>query len=339
MLNLQRGGPGVSGLPPAGAAPEGLACFLARRRGEIDEALRENLPTSSLASARRLNGAVEYAVFPGGKRLRPALALLASDLVGAPPSLSRRVACAVEYLHSSSLVLDDLPSMDDADMRRNRRALHLVFGEGVAVLASVALLNRSYELLAGAARGRGEAATLVAEAARCVGADGMVGGQAVDLETRAGSAGPDALACRDLKTISLMRLMMTAGALARGAGAEDAEALADFGECFGRAYQICDDILDEEGGAEATGKPAGQDARHARASSLSALGAEGARRLAAELVERGHARLRERFGARREVGLLAEAAFVVLGRAGAGPAALARAVREESLDRLPAARR
>ncbi|HZI18518.1 MAG TPA: polyprenyl synthetase family protein [Pyrinomonadaceae bacterium] len=297
-------------------AAEGLSGYLLRERGAIDDALRACLPTSSLADARRLNEAVEYAVFPGGKRLRPALALLASNLAGAARAQSLRVACAVEFLHSSSLVLDDLPAMDDADMRRSRRALHLVFGEGAAVLASVALLNRAYELLAAAARGRGAAAALVAEAARCVGADGMVGGQAVDLEARAGAAGPDALACRDLKTVALMRLMMTAGALARGAPEEDASALADFGECFGRAYQVCDDLLDEAGGPEATGKPSRQDERHARASAVSTLGGDVARRLASELIERGRSRLAERFGPRAEVGLLSEAAELVLNRAG-----------------------
>lgn len=298
-------------------ATENLSRYLARERREIDGALRASLPTSSLAAARRLNEAVEYAVFPGGKRLRPALALVAADLAGASRAQGLRVACAVEFLHSSSLVLDDLPAMDDADLRRSRRALHLVYGEGVAVLASVALLNRAYELLARSARARGvAAAALVAEAARCVGADGMVGGQAVDLETRAGSADHDALACRDLKTVALMRLMMTAGALARGAPAEDARALADFGESFGRAYQICDDLLDEASDPRATGKPARQDARHGRASAVSTLGREGARRFAAELVRAGRARLHERFGPRREVCLLAEAAEAVLARAG-----------------------
>ena len=298
---------------------ENLTGFVARRRGEIDAALRAGLPLSTLPAARRLNEAVEYAVFPGGKRLRPALALLASDLAGASRAQSLRVACAVEFLHSSSLLLDDLPAMDDADFRRNRRALHLVFGEGVAVLASVALLNRAYALLAEAtAGGNGVAAALLAEATRCVGADGMVGGQIVDLETRAGRADDHALACRDLKTVALMRLMMTAGALASGAGAEDARALADFGECFGRAYQVCDDLLDEDGdGGEPTGKPARQDARHSRATIVSALGVGGARDFAAELVARGVARLHERFGARAEVELLAEAANQVLGRAGA----------------------
>ena len=297
-----------------------LAKFVAGRRGDVDAALRRSLPISSLPGASCLNDALEYAVFPGGKRLRPALALLASDLAGAGRGQGLAVACAVEFLHSSSLILDDLPSMDDASFRRNRRALHLVFGEGVAVLASVALLNQSYALLAEASRARGGGAgdggALVREAARCVGSDGMVGGQVVDLETRAGASDADTLACRDLKTVALMRLMMTAGALACGAHDEDTRALADFGECFGRAYQLCDDVLDEARPSELTGKPARQDARHIRASAVVTLGADGARRFAGQLIARGVARLSEQFGARAEVSLLADAAYHVLDSTG-----------------------
>jgi geranylgeranyl pyrophosphate synthase len=303
---------------------ERLAKFVAGGRGEVEAALRERLPVSSLPGARRLNEAVEYAVFPGGKRLRPALSLLASNLAGAERGQGLAVACAVEFLHSSSLIMDDLPAMDDADLRRNRPALHLVFGEGLALLASVALLNQSYALLAEAARacggGSGAAGALVAEAARCVGADGMVGGQVLDLETRAGAVGAGALACRDLKTVALMRLMMTAGALACGAPAEDARALAHFGECFGRAYQICDDLLDETRPGEVTGKPPRQDARHLRPNAVASFGAEGARRVAARLVCRGVARLSGRFGARHEVGLLADAAHQLLEATGVTPA-------------------
>jgi len=294
-----------------------LSGFVAGERAAIEGALRAALPVSSLAGAHRLNDALDYAVFPGGKRLRPALALLASNLAGATRAQGLRVACAVEFLHSSSLILDDLPAMDDAGMRRNRRSLHLVHGEGVAMLASVALLNGAYALLAEAARDCGQPgamAALIAEAARCVGADGMVGGQVVDLETRAGTAHPDALACRDLKTVALMRLLMTAGALACGAPASDARSLADFGNCFGRAYQICDDLLDDDDDAE-TGKPVRQDARHLRANAAGAFGRDGALRLAEGLVTSGVACLTKQFGARPEVRLLAEAADSVISRA------------------------
>jgi len=223
--------------------------FVGSEREAVESALRRSLPLSTLARAGRLNEALEYAVFPGGKRLRPALSLLASRLGGASRRQALGVACAVEFLHTSSLILDDLPSMDDADVRRKRPALHLVYGEGVALLAAIALLNQSYALLSEAAcddDGRGAGGTLlVRAAARCVGPDGMVGGQVVDLETRASAADEEALASRDLKTVALMRLMMTAGALACGACVEKTRTLAEFGECFGRAYQVCDDVWDE----------------------------------------------------------------------------------------------
>lgn len=300
---------------------EQFSKFVASERTSIETALRSSLPVSTLRGAGRLNEAIVYAVFPGGKRMRPALALLASGLAGASREQGLAVACAVEFLHSSSLILDDLPSMDDAVLRRKRRALHLVYGEGVAVLASVALLNQSYALFAEAARACGgravDGAALVREAAACVGSDGMVGGQVVDLETRAGGADARTLACRDQKTVALMRLLMTAGALACGAGAAETRTLAHFGECVGRAYQICDDILDVTRPSEATGKPAGQDARHGRASAVEGLGAEGARALARRLIARGIARLYECFGARDEVGLLSDAAMCVLDAAGA----------------------
>ncbi|HZB43652.1 MAG TPA: polyprenyl synthetase family protein [Pyrinomonadaceae bacterium] len=305
--------------------------FVASERDPVEAALRRGLPVSTLAGAARLNEALEYAVFPGGKRLRPALALLASRLAGASRAQALGVACAVEFLHTSSLILDDLPSMDDADVRRGRGALHLVYGEGLAVLAAVALLNQSYALLSEA--GCGDGGALLRAAARCVGSDGMVGGQVVDLETRAASADEEALASRDLKTVALMRLMMTAGALACGAGAGETLTLADFGECFGRAYQVCDDVWDEAGAGGVTGKPARQDARHRRANAVTGFGAEGARLFARRLVARGVARLHEQFGPREEVTLLSDAAHYVLDSTGAacGAQGSALPVQEEAV--------
>jgi geranylgeranyl diphosphate synthase type II len=296
---------------------EQLQDFIAEHLQDIEDALRDALPVSSLLNACRLNDALEYAIFPGGKRLRPVLALLASELAGASRTQGLLVACAVEFLHSSSLILDDLPSMDDAHLRRNRRALHLVFGEAMAVLTAVALLNHSYLLLAQAARSNDQTdstATLIDEAAHAIGADGMIGGQVIDLELQDTGRNTDLLASRDLKTVALMRLMMTAGAHACGADEEDLCALALFGECFGRAYQVCDDLLDELGASDVTGKPARQDARHLRPSATATLGTEGARHLAAQLIERGIVRLNERFGDRHEVRLLADAARLATGR-------------------------
>lgn len=313
---------------------EQLTSFVASNRGPVEEALRRRLPFSSLPHAGRLNEALVYSVFPGGKRFRPALALLASQLAGASREQGLAIACAVEFLHSSSLVLDDLPSMDDAALRRKRPALHLVYGEGVALLASVALLNQSYALLAEAARGTDACGTLVREAARAIGSDGMAGGQAVDLLTRSGEADKDALFCRELKTVALMRLMMTAGALACGARAADTRALSDFGECLGRAYQLCDDVSDETRPPELTGKPARQDARHMRVNAVAALGTDAARDLARKLVTRGVARLCKQFGARDEVMLLADAGYFVLGES-AEPRATPARSRASGVGPLP----
>jgi len=222
------------------------------------------------------------------------------------------IACAIEFLHTSSLILDDLPAMDDAQLRRGRPALHLIYGEGLAVLAALALLNQAYALLARAGTGR-----LTAEAARCIGTDGMIGGQAADLDIRASRGNSHALASRQLKTTALARLTISAGAIASGADERDVAALARYGECLGAAYQICDDLLDEFGESATIGKNVGQDARHLRPTFTAQLGAEGARRLALDFLAEGKQALRERFGERQTASLLIEAADLVI--SGVGP--------------------
>jgi len=295
---------------------ERLSDFIAQHREEFEDALEAHLPVSALAGAERFNDALRDALFPGGKRLRPVLALAASQLAGATYEQGIIVGCAVEFLHSSSLILDDLPGMDDADLRRNRRALHLVYGEGIAVLAAVALLNQSYALLTRAAQMSGQAGTteaLLREAARTVGADGMIGGQVIDLEMGAMHADDRVLASRDLKTVALMRLMMVAGARARGADAGTIATLGQFGERFGRIYQICDDLLDELGESALSGKNGGQDARHLRPSAVSILGTTAAQDLAVALIGEGASLLVKKFGeGRSEVGVLVDAAELML---------------------------
>ncbi|HEY0097506.1 MAG TPA: polyprenyl synthetase family protein, partial [Pyrinomonadaceae bacterium] len=244
-------------------------------------------------------------------------ALSAARLAGATHEQGIIVGCAVEFLHSSSLILDDLPAMDDADLRRNRRALHLVYGEGLAVLAAVALLNQAYALLTRAASAAacvkaGTTEALLGEAAHAVGADGMIGGQVIDLELQPGTAGERALASRDLKTVALMRLMMVSGALARGADDETITTLAKFGECFGRVYQICDDLLDEPAESARSGKTAGQDARHLRPSAVSVLGIDASQSLAFALVREGTSLLVRKFGERNDARVLVEAAQLML---------------------------
>jgi geranylgeranyl diphosphate synthase type II len=290
-----------------------LLKFIREHQEQVETALRRDLPVSSKPGTGRFNKALHYAVFPGGKRLRPIIALLAGRLVGvdhkAMPS-----ACAIEFLHSSSLILDDLPGMDDADMRRNKTALHLVFGEGLAVLAAVALLNQAYALFGSAARELGcehRIAALLVEATSCIGANGMIGGQVIDLESNATLMNQEVLTHRDAKTIALMRLMMTCNALAAGASSDDCAALAGFGEYLGAAYQICDDLLDELAASSLTGKTPGQDSRHWRPSAVAELGHHDAYRLAVAQVENGKALLVTRFGNVTEVRLLCEIADLI----------------------------
>src|SRR5262249_51977244 len=247
--------------------PEKINAYVNQRRCFIEAALEKRLPLSSQPHARRLNEVRRSAVIPGGKRWRPVLTLLGADLIGSSARNAMLAACAMEFLHTSSIIFDDLPAMDDADMRRGVPALHRVFGEGVALLAALALLNESYCLLARAAleNGRREmSARMIIEAATCVGGNGMIGGQAVALALRGAGQGTDALQSRNLKTMALMRLTLTAGAVACGADEDDATALGAFGASLGAAYQVCDDLMDDLGASGAIGKPVKQDARHRR---------------------------------------------------------------------------
>jgi geranylgeranyl diphosphate synthase, type II len=296
--------------------------FVASNRPRLERALNDSLPASAAPGTGRFNEAVRYAVFPGGKRLRPHLALVASGLGGATDEQAVMHACAVEFIHTSSLVLDDLPSMDDAELRRGRPALHLAFGEGTALLVAVALLNQSYALFAGSARGGAQAARLprlLAEVAACVGASGMIAGQAVEMALSGSPSDESVLASRELKTTGLMRLMMVSGGILAGAPEEEVGALAAFGESLGRAYQIYDDLADAWGDQQSTGKSVGQDLRHLRPTVVRGLSRGEARRLSAGVVESGKDAL-SRFGERPGALLLRSAAdHIIAHLAGAIP--------------------
>ena len=266
-------------------------------RAIIEDGLRQYLPQSRLVCSERLNEALEYALFPGGKRMRPILTLLGARMVGGCLSRALPVACAVEFLHTTSLIFDDLPAMDDADLRRGSPALHLVFGEGLAQLAALALLNQTYALFGGSA-------ALIAEAAECLGMDGMIGGQAIDLEARSNHCAPAPFTARNRKTSALMRLTLTAGAIACEAGALDIEALAYAGECLGEAYQVCDDLLDQYLERDETGKTCHQDARHHRPNHAAEFGPEACQAHVIGLVEDAKLTLTRRFGAVGPVSLM-----------------------------------
>ena len=224
-----------------------LSDFIKHYGLRLEDALLHWLPLSDKPGTELFNQAVHYAAFPGGKRMRPLFTLLAVKTVGGDPEKALPVACAIEYLHTCSLIFDDMPAMDNARERRGRAPTHKVFGEGVAILAGLAFLNQGYAL-AGKIHcpdnQKDKVRRVIGEMVACIGPSGMIGGQFLDLRLR--SIDDEQLRTVSyLKTTGLMRLMLTAGAIAVGADNSQINALAAFGEDLGEAYQILDDIGDE----------------------------------------------------------------------------------------------
>lgn len=246
---------------------------------------------SPAARAASLTLAIHDAILPPGKRLRPLAALAAGELSRAPRAAAVAVAVAVEYVHAASLVLDDLPSMDDARRRRGRPALHRVYGVATAELAAVALLARAFEILA-AADGFSAAARarVLGELAGAVGASGCCAGQAADLAAEPASVGLDDLeAIHAQKTGALFVAAVRGGALAGSAGERTLDALSRYARNLGLAFQITDDLLDLQGDAETMGKDTHRDAHRANFATI--LGVESSRRLVEELLEAARASL------------------------------------------------
>ncbi len=235
----------------------------------------------------RLAEAASYSLFAGGKRLRPALALGACEIVCGSDAAAVPAACALEMVHTYSLIHDDLPAMDDDDMRRGRPTSHKVFGEATAILAGDALLTMAFDAAA-----RTGSTAIVAELARAAGIAGMVGGQQLDMEAEGRAVTLEELrgihAC---KTGALIRCAVRCGAMAGGASAAQLEALSAYGEYLGLAFQIADDVLDVTGDAEKLGKATGADAAHVKATYPALLGLEEAQRLARQAIENALAAL------------------------------------------------
>ena len=284
------------------------------RRALVEAALDRALPAEGEWPAT-LHRAVRYSLFAGGKRLRPQLVLAASDAVGGEADAALPFACAVEMVHTYSLVHDDLPCMDDDDLRRGLPTSHRVFGEAIAVLAGDALLTRAFHLLADVpddapaqlARRRLRVAAILGEAC---GTRGLVGGQVVDLE----SEGRD-LAAADLerlhraKTGALLGASVRGGAVLGGADERQISALAAYASALGLAFQVVDDVLDATATREDLGKTPGKDAKAGKATYVRVFGLEGARRRSRELLAEARAAL-EPLGARAE-GLADLAGMVV----------------------------
>jgi geranylgeranyl diphosphate synthase type II len=253
----------------------------------VDSYLDRNLPPET-EYPESIHRAMRYSLFAGGKRLRPVLALAASEAVGGNPQDVLPAAAALEMIHTYSLIHDDLPAMDDDSLRRGKPTSHVVFGEAIAILAGDGLLTEAFRLLAHAplskvdhAERRLRAITVLAESA---GIAGMVGGQVVDIESEGKPASPETLDyIHRHKTGALIRGAVHLGALLGGGEEEDIEKLTRYGRDIGLAFQIVDDILDVEGDAAALGKTAGKDQRSGKATYPRIHGMDAARRKAKEL--------------------------------------------------------
>ena len=262
-----------------------LEDLLARTARAVEAELEVLLPPEAGAHGRVVD-AMRYAALAGGKRLRPFLLLQSAALFDAPKARALRAAAALEMVHTYSLVHDDLPAMDDDDLRRGQPTTHLKFDEATAILAGDGLLTKAFEVMADEATHPDPAirCALVAGLARAAGPDGMVGGQMIDLEGAAAQDGlPGITRLQDMKTGALISFALEAGAILGQASQDARRALAAYGRDIGLAFQIADDILDVEGSAEDLGKRTGKDAGLGKATFVSSLGLEAARQKAATL--------------------------------------------------------
>ena len=282
-----------------------LNVWLDASRRAVDAALEAVVPADREPAL--VWEAMRYSLFAGGKRLRPVLALAAAEAVAArrgstaeqAHALAMPSACALELIHTYSLVHDDLPAMDNDVLRRGRPTAHVVYGEGLAILVGDALLTEAFAHLAAEprtidgvddaelARRKIAAIRLIADAA---GPSGMVGGQAIDLRAAGGHEGPlDAHGLRDMhgrKTGALIRAAALAGASMAGADSTLCRAIDQYASQVGLAFQIVDDILDVEGASADLGKTAGKDAAAGKPTYPALYGLDGSRRLAAECIDR-----------------------------------------------------
>ena len=265
---------------------------------ELDTLLTPRALDGEPARPARLLEAMRYGVLGGGKRLRPFLVVETARAFGLVGEGPRRVGAAIECVHGYSLIHDDLPAMDDDDLRRGRPTVHKAFDEATAILTGDGLLTLAFEILARpqTAPDAGVRADLCAGLARASGMAGMVGGQMLDIAAESATAplGLEAISLlQAMKTGALLRFSVEAGAAVAGAPAAARAALTRYGEALGKAFQVADDLLDAEGDTSALGKRAGKDAERNKATFVSALGLEGAHATLDRLVGEAHAALDE----------------------------------------------
>jgi geranylgeranyl diphosphate synthase type II len=263
------------------------AAALSRLRGLVEGSLVACLAPGTRGVPSQLREAMEYSLTAGGKRVRPVLLLAAGNAVGGSEKELLPFACAVEFVHTYSLIHDDLPAMDDDDFRRGKPSCHKAYGEATAILAGDGLLTEAFRLMAEsplASARPDRAVRAVAELARAVGAEGMVGGQQMDLAASPGISAPeDVLEIQLRKTAALIASCARMGGILGGGDAPLVAALGEFGTRLGILFQITDDILDETGSFEEMGKGTSKDRARGKWTYPVAFGMEAARARAGEV--------------------------------------------------------
>lgn len=295
--------------------PEPLHTYFQKRSQMVEKHLNHYLTTTA-HDPEIIHESMRYSIFAGGKRLRPVLVLAGAEICGAKPEIALPTAAAMELIHTYSLVHDDLPAMDDDDLRRGRPTNHKVYGDAIAILAGDALLTKAFELVALNAKIRGVRPSVIPDVVALIahgaGTFGMVGGQVIDIQMDEGkwkhhNGAPRSKAeierilgsIHRLKTAALIRTSLQAGALVAGANPQEMKRLGEYGDKIGLAFQIADDVLDVVADKKKLGK-SGSDAKNQKLTYPALYGLEASRKKAVKLVEEAKAALAP-FGKRAQI--------------------------------------
>ncbi|MGA3175892.1 MAG: polyprenyl synthetase family protein [Candidatus Acidiferrum sp.] len=290
-----------------------LPAFFEEDRIAVDAYLDRLMPAETLQPPS-IHQAMRYSVFAGGKRIRPILCLETARIFDADVLPAFYPGCAIEFIHTYSLIHDDLPALDNDDLRRGKPTCHKKFGEATAILAGDALLTLAFETITASPAPADRRVAMIKEISSAAGTiNGMVGGQVADLEAEGQRVGPETLEYIDRsKTAALIRASIASGALSAGAPADDVARLRRFGETIGWAFQVTDDILDVEESSTALGKTAGKDIAQQKATYPAVFGLPRSHEIANELANKAIEELQP-YGGRAER-LRAIAEFLVLRR-------------------------
>lgn len=266
-----------------------IKTYLVSRQKLIERALDRYLPKANTKPAT-LHRAMRYSLFAGGKRLRPILCLAAAEACGGKIRNAVPLACALECIHTYSLVHDDLPSMDNDDFRRGRPTCHKIFGDGIAILAGDALLTIAFEIVSNAKpTPRHDTSSLLREIAVAAGSQKLIAGQVADLEAEGKNVKRDQLQfIHENKTAAILKSSVRLGAMSANADARKLSAVSRFGQRLGLAFQIIDDILDVTQTSEILGKSAGKDVAAKKATYPAVIGLEKSRAEARRLTRQAH---------------------------------------------------